>query len=251
MSRRWGIRAALALVFSISAPALLQAQQQYQDPANFPNTYFTQRTTPAATVGQQRIDVTYFIDPVAYNPLNPNRAAEAALIRLAATIWSSTSASVNLVEVGSAAAGNIDFTTANLGNPLLLSSENITSVPGAGTYPDGSPWRHITNAAITIDLNPPGPNPYFYGPPGNAPANQFDYLTVVMREFGFGLGLGLAAADPNSVMDPNITTGEQHRSLDPADAAALALLYGTPEPATWALFGLGLLLVGFRRKFIF
>ena len=72
-----------------------------------------------------------------------------------------------------------------------------------------------------------------------------------MREFGFGLGLGAATGDPGSVMDPSIATGEQHRVLSPNDIAALQTLYGTPEPSTWALLGIGLLVLGAGRKFIF
>src|SRR5881394_3694803 len=89
-------------VFVLSAGTLLQAQQQYGDPTNFPGTYLTQRTTPVVgTV--PRIDVTYFVD-------STFSAAQHALINQAAAVWSGTTASVRLVEVGTVAAGAIDFT---------------------------------------------------------------------------------------------------------------------------------------------
>jgi len=231
-------------LFLFSSAALLHAQQQYGDPTNFPGTYLTQRTTPVPGY-IPKIDVTYFVDTSTIS------AAQHALINQAAAAWSGTTASVRLVEVGTAAAGAIDFTMQNLNNPFTnLATRTITTVPGAGTYPDGSPWRHITSATITIDANPAGPQPYFLGP-GPAPANQFDFFSVIMREFGFGLGLGFAPGDPNSVMDSNIVMGEQHPVLSPSDIAALQTLYGTPEPSTWALLAIGLLAVAFRRKFIF
>jgi hypothetical protein len=229
--------------FLLSSAALLRAQQQYGDPSAFPGTYLTQRTTPVAGY-VPKIDVTYFVD-------STFSAAQHALINQAAAVWSTTTASVRLVEVGTAAAGAIDFTMQNLNNPQLnLATRTLTTVPGAGTYPDGSPWRRITSASIVIDTNPPGPQPWFLGP-GPTPANQFDFFSVIMREFGFGLGLGFATADPASVMDSNIVLGEQHQVLSPNDVAALQTLYGTPEPSTWALLGIGLVALGFRRKFTF
>ena len=153
------------------------------------------------------------------------------------------------MEVSSAAAATIDFSTSNLvPHPPDLATRTITTIPGPGTYPDGSPWRRITNAAITIDSNPTGP--YYMGP-GPVPSNRTDYFSLIMREFGFGLGLGLATSDPTSVMDGALAQGEEHRTLSAGDIAALQILYGTPEPETWALFGIGLLAILLRRKFFF
>ncbi len=237
-----GIAAALV----VSAAVVAQAQQQYADPSGHPGTYYTQRTTaPTAFFGQPRIDVTYFVDTSSFT------ATQYALIQQAAATWSNTTASVRLVEVfSSAAAANIDFTSSQI-NPNI--AENATrvigSTAGAGTYPDGSPWRNITHAAITIDSNPQGP--YWEDTTTPVPVNRYDYFSLLLREFGFGLGLGLATSDPNSVMDADIALGEQHRTLTAADLAALQTLYGTPEPETWALLGIGLAALGLRRKFIF
>jgi hypothetical protein len=232
------------LAFWCCAAAAAHAQQQYQDPTGSPGTYFTQRTTaPSAFFGQPRLDVTYFIGG-GFTP------QQVALIRQAAAVWSNTTASVNLVEVGTAGAGAIDFQPNNINDVTFdLANRIITSNPGPGTYPDGSPWRRINNTLIIIDSIPP--QPYFTTSAGPVPAGQFSFFSLVLREFGFGLGLGFATTDPNSVMDSDLTTGEQHLTLTAADLNALQTLYGTPEPETWALLGIGLGVLIFRRKFIF
>jgi hypothetical protein len=229
---------AIALVLSASAVA--HAQQQFGDPAN-PNTYITQRTSPPfpIPVTTQTIDVTYYVDPGEFT------ATEHSLINQAAAIWSRAGgASVRLVEVFAPGA-QIEFTQPNLNNNTTnLADRQVTSTPGLGTYPDGRPWRQITNADIQIDRNLPATNPWYFNV-GTFLPNEHDYLTVLIREFGFGLGLGFAGAgDPNSVMDNNIQPGEMRRNLSTGDIAALQTLYGTPEPATWALFGVGLLTMG-------
>lgn len=229
------------VVLACSASGLAHAQQQYGDPTNFPGTYLTQRTTTPTPPGfVPTIDVTYFVDPTDFD------ATQHALINQAAAIWSQAGgASVRLVEVFSPGA-HIDFTQSNLNNNTFdLADRIIATTPGPGTYPDGTPWRRITNADIEIDAIPTGgPGNYYYNV-GVMGAGQFDYLSVLIREFGFALGLGFATAgDPNSVMDSDITAGEQNRTLTTADVAALQALYGTPEPATWALFGVGLLALG-------
>ena len=245
MSRPRGTRIWIALAFWGSAAALAQAQQQYGDPTNFPGTYLTQRTSPPTPVGLvPRIDVTYFVD-------GTFTATEHALIVQAAGVWSGTTASVRLVEVFAIAGANIDLTSVNLNNNTTnLADRVITSVPGPLTYPDGTtPWRQITSASITIDRNLPAITPFYYLNPTPILPNEYDYFSVVLRELGLGLGLGFAPGEPGSVMDPNITTGETHRTLSPNDIAALQTLYGTPEPETWALFGIGLIALGLLRRF--
>lgn len=232
------------VVLTCSASGLLHAQQQYGDPTNFPGTYLTQRTTPPPTGFVPTIDVTYFVNPGDFD------ATQHALITRAAAIWSQPgSVSLRLVEVFTPGAA-IEFTQSNLNNNNTdLATRVITTAPGPGTYPDGTPWRRITNADIVIDSIPTGgPSNYYYDVGAMVPG-QFDYLSVLIREFGFGLGMGFATgADPNSVMDSDITANELHRNLTPTDIVAIRTLYGAPEPATWALFGVGLLALGALRK---
>jgi hypothetical protein len=237
----------LAALLWLSAPAAASAQQQYGDPANYPGTYLTHRDSPPVLGTNLTIDVTYYIAPGNFS------GQEAALIRQAADIWSNymlTQAAVVLVEVNSPAGAGIVFNSADLNDATTnLAQATLTTVPGTGRYPDGTPWRQITSATITIDLDPPGAPGYFTGN-GSVPPGRYDFLSLILREFGLGLGLGFAAnGDPNSVMDGNLAPGDQHQTLAPGDINALATLYGAPEPATWALFGIGLAVLAGRRRF--
>jgi hypothetical protein len=217
----------IVAVLALSAPAAAYAQQPYGDPANYPGTFLTQRTTPVGS-GAFSIDVTYFITPGSFSNVEVN------LIRAAAATWSNqslTGAQVRLVEVTSAAGAGMVVTSANLNDlNTNLAQTALTTVPGAGTYPDGSPWRQITSATITIDSDPPGAPGYFTGA-GNVPAGRYDFLSLILREFGVGLGIGFATgANPNSVMDANLALGEQHRALTLGDTLALQAVYQSRPP---------------------
>jgi hypothetical protein len=236
----------MSALLALAAPSLAIAQQQYGDPTNYPGTYLSQRTSPPVLGTNLTIDVTYFIAPGSFSGQDAN------LIRAAAGVWSNymaTQAAVQLVEVNSAAGAGIIFNSADLNDATTnLAQANLTTVPGAGTYPDGTPWRQITSAVITIDSDPPGAPGYFTGN-GSVPPGRYDLLSLIIREFGIGLGLGFATnADPNSVMDGNLSPGDQHQALTPGDIKALVTLYGAPEPATWALFSIGLAVLAGRRR---
>jgi hypothetical protein len=229
-------------VLFLAAPSVAIAQQQFGDPGNYPGTYLTYQTSP----GQSPIDVTYYIAPGSFSP------TEVTLIQQAAAIWSNptvTGTSLVLVEVTSPAGAQITLSSADLDDVTFnLAQRTLNTSPGAGTFPDGRPWRHIDSSIIVIDSDPPGPPPYFIGG-GNVPPSRYDFRSLILREFGIALGLGFTTAgDPNSVMDLNLALGEQHRVLSPGDITAAQTLYGAPEPATWALLGIGLAIVGGSRK---
>ena len=127
------------------------------------------------------------------------------------------------------------------------SAITVTSTLGVGTYPDGRSWNHITSA--TLDFHDSNPN--WHTDPTTAPAgNERDVLSYLIRAFGFALGLGVAGVgDPASVMTAGVPNpGVTRRVLSAQDIAALQTIYGSPEPATWALFGIGVAALGVARR---
>jgi hypothetical protein len=190
------------------------------------------------------IDVTYFIG-AGFN------ANEVALINSAASQWSQAGSSVRLVEVGSAAGANIRLTMANLGNTGHLSNATFPApgaritVPQSGTL-NGQPWAMIQGPEnFTVNSF------YSFWDGTGAQGASFDFQAEILDLMGHGIGLGFVTAgtQPTSVMQPTFTAGVPgNHSLSPSDIAAVQALYGAPEPATLALFGVGLSLVGFSRR---
>lgn len=235
MNRLAVFRALLVIASVGSTPAIALAQQQQYGQTS-PDTYVTWGTnTP-----QANIDVTYFIG-AGFN------ATQANLIRQAAATWNNAGSALNLVEVGVLAGSNIQMDFVPIGAPVF-SQMTLNSVPGPGTYPNGDPWRQIVSPA-TLNVNS---NFNWWDGTGVQPVNAFDLEAYVTTLLGRGLGLGNAApGDAASVMQPDsafLFGAPGNTALSPGDIVAVNAVYGTPEPATFALFGIGLAAFGFSKR---
>lgn len=224
------VRSLLVVAAIVSTPAAaLAQQQQYGQP---PNTYVTWGNN-----NQSGVDVTYFID-AGFN------SAQANLIRQAAAAWNTTNSNINLVEAGAGA--NIEFNYVPIAG-FVLSTMNMTTAAGPGTYPNGDPWAQIQNP-VTFDVNSNAP--WYDGT--NAIAGNIDFGAYAVTLMGRAIGLGTAGAgDLPSVMRPDSAFGFGSLGLtspSASDVAAVNAVYGTPEPATFALFAVGLAAFGFSKR---
>ena len=228
---------AAAILCAASASAHAQ-QQQYGQP---PNTYVTWGTNNPS---QPIIDVTYFVG-------DPSLVGNTAnLIRQAAAAWNNAGANVRLVEAtgpGAAATANIIFQIGNTGSTAVVAPTTMSTTPGAGTFPNGSNWVQI-NGQIVITASSLF-LPFYWDGTGVQPPGTIDFHTVALQMTGFALGLGPAAlGDPNSVMAQNFPLGPGLTAPTANDVLAVTAVYGSPEPATFALFGVGLAALGLGRK---
>lgn len=216
-----------AAAFLLAFPATASAQQQQYGQGG--NTYVTW----GGNTNSGRIDVTYFIG-AGFTGNMPN------LIRQAAAQWSAAGSYVNLVEVGSAAAANIRLSMAPVG-VAALSQITRNTVIQPGTL-NGQPWARIQNPE-TIVVNS---NFAFWDGVGAQTAAQFDFQAVMLDLMGYAIGLGFVTAgtQPGSVMQPSFNSGVPgNHTLSAQDVQAINAVYGSPEPETWTLMGIGLALL--------
>jgi hypothetical protein len=210
------------MVLCLAGVASAQQQQFGQ-----PGTYVAWGGPPP---NASPVDVTYFIG-------GGFTANETTLIRQAATAWANASGGIRVLEVGSAGAAGMTVTFNNGGG---FGTTTLTTTVGGGTYPNGLPWRQIT--AANVNLN--GSLNWWDGTGAIGPGER-DFQAAILDLFGRGLGLGTAAAgDGTSVMQANITPNiVGNHVLSATDVAAVNAVYGSPEPATFALFAVGLALL--------
>lgn len=218
-----GTKVLSALMVLFLAGAASAQQQQFGQPG----TYVAWGNPPPNSA---TVDVTYFIGP-------GFTANQAALIRGAASAWDSAATGLRVIEVGSIGAAGLTVTFNNGGG---FGTTTLTTIPGVGTYPGGFPWQQIIAANVNLNgaLN-------WWDGTGAIPNGSRDFQAAILDLFGRGLGLGLAApADTASVMQANISPNiVGNHVLSPTDVASINAVYGSPEPATFGLFAVGLALV--------
>jgi hypothetical protein len=174
-----------------------------------------------------------FNDPAPFTPVGRNNATTVGQARLnafgyAAGIWSKLLTSNVTIQVGA----QMDPL-----EPGLLGQAGPNSVhrnfPNA---PVANVWyvQALANSLASMDLDPTEADmfaqfsstfPFYLGLDGNPPANQFDFVTVVLHELGHGLGFLslvdlLTGAKLQGADDPYMRFLEHH-GANPANYPAM------------------------------
>jgi hypothetical protein len=244
MKRSGLLQAGMAAAMVFAASSLVHAQtQQYGGPGG--NTYATWGTQPPPT--SQRVDLYYFIGPSVSGP-------EATLIQQAAAAWSNAGSQVHLIQSPDTISHPISIFVNSAA--LILTPGTVTPLvagttltgPMPGTYPDGRSWYQI-NGPLTITVNNLFP---FWDGTGPQPSPfAIDQTAIALDLWGRALGLS-PTGGPGSVMQSDLSlllNQPGNHALSGQDIAAVQAIYGTPEPTTLALLGVGLAAIGVSKKF--
>src|SRR5262249_45911968 len=147
---------------------------------------------------------------------------------------------------------SIFVNAANLGatpgtvTPLQVGTTLTGPMPT--TYPNGSQWYQI-NGPLTITVI--SIFPFWDGIGAPRPGVLLVQSAVALGLCGQDRGLAQTGG-ASSVMQPNgnilFNTPGNH-SLSNEDIQAIQAVYGTPEPTTLALLGIGLAVFGVSKKF--
>lgn len=190
--------------------------------------------------------VEYFIHD--HGGIDSITAEMADRIRDSAATWdvSNSQAYLELVEVFADPPSGIHVHNAPIDGPGMTLGRAIVTFMGHGpdSFPDGHTLHQITDVTIEMDRE------LWYTGTGAPGPVEFDYWSVMLHEMGHSIGLGHAdiATEPGSVMLPSIGAGDTSRVPTAADFTAEMHLYGNPEPATWMLFGVGLIAAAAYRR---
>ena len=176
--------------------------------------YFINKTTTGAS-----IDWTYKANPMGENYLvNENCAdcsGEAAAIQKAAATWSNAGAKFTFSYGGTTTSGG------PIRDEINCISWSSTYFPaGSSTLAETTRWFYQdTGDIIEVDCVFNDNKAW-----STTPSVNFDVETVMLHEFGHYLSLGHSVAP--AVMQPNVPSGTQRRTLTTDDINGIIAIYG-------------------------